>query len=164
MFVRSRLPLTCSIKPCSCVITRKLCGCDDTHQDIFLSWGCKEWSSPCLSDPMYDRCFSMPIDRGLECNAESLPRFEASLFLLWQWLTAQLCRAEPSRPLQVFLMQVTMVVPHRLFSGLPRLRICAMYETKQKNLQLLDILACNSANKLPFKKSDSDFLYINIVR
>ncbi len=39
-FVRSRLPLTCSIKPCSCVITRKLCGCDDTYQDIFFFWWC----------------------------------------------------------------------------------------------------------------------------
>ncbi len=30
----------CSIKPCPFVITRKLCGCNDTHQDIFFFWGC----------------------------------------------------------------------------------------------------------------------------
>ncbi len=39
-FTEIWLPLTCSIKLCSCVITRKLCGCDDTHQDIFFFWGC----------------------------------------------------------------------------------------------------------------------------
>ncbi len=50
-FVRSRLTLTCSIKPGPCVITRKLCGCDDTHQDIFFFWGCSQcnphWMTRC---------------------------------------------------------------------------------------------------------------------
>ncbi len=34
------LTLTYSVKPCPCEITWKLCGCNDTHQDIFFFWGC----------------------------------------------------------------------------------------------------------------------------
>ncbi len=62
-FVRSKSFLTCSIKPCPFVITRKLCGCDDTHQDMFFFWGCESVDAGIKMGTryVYQRCQGTPI-------------------------------------------------------------------------------------------------------